>query len=496
MDMRWSGYGPRLPYANGTGVRFGAAELLYSGWRVASLNRRANSTDTRQMLKILLSLIFIIGSVDAGAQASRPPNIIIILADDLGWGDVGFNGRREWRTPNLDRLARDGVRFERWYTAAVVCAPSRAALMTGKYTIHNGVSSNGADLPRSEVCLPAALKPLGYRTALFGKWHHGAARPGETDYIHPLDRGFDEFFGFTNATHAWEKYPKELWDGRVKTPATGYADTLFADRAIDFIRRHREQPFFVYLAMTSTHFHVEAPEEDVERFRGRFPEKDVAKPFNATYAAMVTRLDREVGRVLHALDRNRLSRNTIVVFTSDHGATFETGNAGASAFHDSNHPFRGQKRTLWEGGIRVPGIVRWPGVTKAGWTCPAPVHMTDLFPTLLSAAGGRLDPAWKVDGHNLLDLWRGLHPEEEWTRFWEWRVEGSQQLAAMRGDYKLVVTGTNPLELFNVVADPGERRNRAAEFPDLVKRLQEELTAWLATETEESKQGRGQPRRP
>ena len=159
-----------------------------------------------------------------GDGASRP-NIVLILADDLGWGDVGFNGRSEWNTPHLDKLAAEGTVFKRWYTAGVVCAPSRAALLTGKYGIHNGVCRNFEDLPREQVTIAEALHAAGYATALFGKWHHGAPRAGETSYVHPLDQGFDEFCGFTNAAHAWEQYPKELWFGREKKPVDVHANT-------------------------------------------------------------------------------------------------------------------------------------------------------------------------------------------------------------------------------------------------------------------------------
>jgi arylsulfatase A-like enzyme len=418
------------------------------------------------------------------------PNLVLILADDLGWGDVGFNGRTSWRTPHLDRLAAQGTRFKRWYSAAVVCAPSRAALMTGKYTIHNGVCANNADLPAGEVTLAAALKKHGYATALFGKWHHGRPRPGAKTYRHPLDLGFDEFFGFTDAVHAWQHFPKELWHGREKKPVKGYAGALFSDRAIDFFKRHKGKPFFLYLAYNAPHLLIEAPAEDVARFKGKFPEKDPKHPYNATYAAMVTRLDKEVGRVLKALDELKLAGDTLVVFSSDHGATFEAGNKGASAFHDSNRPFRGQKRTLWEGGVRVPGLARWPGKVPAGKHSDAVVHMTDVFPTFLAAAGTNPDPAWKVDGANQLGVWLGTAKAPERTLFWEWRSEGYRQLAALRGDLKMVITGDNPPELFNVVSDPAERRSVAAEHPALVKRLRKELQAWLKTETDESKWGR------
>lgn len=416
----------------------------------------------------------------AVADESRP-NVVLIYADDLGWGDVGFNGRTEWATPNLDKLAASGTVFKRWYTGAVVCAPSRGAMLTGKYTIHSGVSRNNDDLPAGETTLAEALKSQGYATALFGKWHHGQPRGGQASYIHPMDQGFDEFFGFTDAKHAWEKFPKQLWHGREMKPVSGHSDDMFTDHAIDFLKRRKDAPFFLYVPYINSHFNIEAPEDELMLHRGKFPEKDPNKPLNATYAAMVTRLDRNVGRLLASLDELGLTEKTLVIFTSDHGATFEGGNQGTSNFHDSNRPFRGQKRTLWEGGIRVPAVVRWPGKVRAGAVSNEVVHMTDVLPSVLAAVGAKPDPAWKVDGTNMLATWRGEAPEPERTVFWEWRNEGSNQLAAMRGAFKLVITENGRPEMFDVMKDPAERRNCIAEHPDLAKKLQAELRAWLAT---------------
>ncbi len=436
-------------------------------------------------LRIFAPLAVLTSSIVASAgDPQSKPNILFIYADDLGWGDVGFNGRRDWTTPHLDRLAAQGTVFTRWYTGAVVCAPSRGVLLTGKYTIHNGVTGNGDDLPRGQMTLAEALHAQGYATAIFGKWHTGRPRDGGKP-VHPMDIGFDEYFGFYGAAACWEKFPKQLAFGRRTKQVDGYASTLFTDASIDFLRRQKDRPFFLYVPYTDPHFNIDAPPEDVALYRGKFKEKDPDKPLNATYAAMVSRMDKEIGRLLAALDEQGLTERTLVIFTSDHGATFEIGNQGTAAFHDSNHPFRGQKRTLWEGGIRVPALVRWPGKVPAGQTSPEIVHMMDVFPTVLAAIGASPQGEWKVDGANMLPVWMGKARAPERTLFWEWRSEGTDQLAAMRGDLKLVVpcTGTSKPELYNVETDPGERRDLSAEQPELVKKLNQELDAWRATET-------------
>ncbi len=428
-----------------------------------------------------VGLILVAAGLSLARAEDRAPNIVLILADDLGHHDVGYNGRTTWKTPNLDRLAAQGLTAHRGYAAAAVCCPSRAALLTGKNTIHCGVTKNNDDIPSGQLTIAEALKARGYATALFGKWHHGTPRVKGGSYVHPMDQGFDRFFGFTDATHAWEKFPTELWDGRAKVPISGHADDLFTDRGIAFIEQNRDRPFFLYLPLTSTHFNIEAPEDEVALHRGHFPEDDPKLPLRATYAAMATRLDRNVGRVLEILDRLKLEKDTLVVFTSDHGATFEAGNQGASVFHDSNFPFRGGKRTLWEGGLRVPFLVRWPNRVPAGSVSDQVQLSIDLFPTFLAASGAKEFPN-DLDGVNLLPVWTKGETLAERTVFWEWRSEGSSQLAAMRGDEKLVITNGGKPELFDVKADPAERQNISALRPAKGKRLGEELKAWLATE--------------
>ena len=422
--------------------------------------------------------------------ASRKPNVILILADDLGYADVSFDGRREWATPNLNRLALDGTVFRRWYTAAVVCAPSRAALMTGRYPIHNGVTGNSSlDLPAEEVTIAEALKSAGYATALFGKWHSGPPRPGHKHYTFPMDQGFDEFFGFTNAVHAWQKFPTQLWDGREMKPSKGYADTLFADRAIDFIKRHKKDPFFLYVPFICPHGIPEAPQEEVDAFKGKFHES-TTKPSNAIYAAEITRMDRDIGRILKTLDDAELNQDTIVIFSSDQGATFEKLAEGTSVYFDSNRPFRGQKRTLWEGGMRVPAVVRWTGHVPSHGDSHEVVHNCDVFPTLLSACGVAKPDNVQLDGQDVLDVWLGKGNSPDRTLYWEWREDGDTQFAAMHGDLKMVITGNNKPELFNVEIDPMERKTLYAEYPEELAKMKSGLDEWLATETAAAKQKR------
>jgi len=408
---------------------------------------------------------------------------VILYADDMGYNDVGFNGRKEWSTPNLDRIASQGTIFDRWYTAYPLCAPSRAALLTGRYGIHNTVRNNSTDIPKTETTLAEAVKPSGYSTALFGKWHQGRLpqpnERGET-FTHPLEQGFDETYGYLDARHAWEHFPKEMWRGRVKEAAPGYSCDLLANEATRFIGQNKSKPFFLYVPFIEPHFWVESPEENLKKYRGKFPEKDASKPVNAHYAAMIERLDAAIGRIVKTIDDAGLGRDTLIAFSSDNGATFEERTYGAPAFHDSNKPFRGQKRSLEEGGIRMPSFVRWLGQVPAGKRSSEVIHMTDVMPTMCAAAGVMPDRTWGVDGANLLDVWMGKAKAPDRTVFWEFAVEGWNMHAAMRGDWKLLQMGQNQW-LYNVKEDPQERRTRAQEYPEIFKQLQADLKSWLAT---------------
>ncbi len=424
---------------------------------------------------------FLLAAVALSFASAQPrkTNLVILYADDMGYNDVSFNGRTEWSTPNLDRLASEGTIFERWYTAYPLCAPSRAALLSGKYGIHTGVRNNQTELRMEETTLAEAVKPSGYRSALIGKWHRGNPKMGPVN--HPLDHGFDETYGYLDALHAWEHFPKKLWRGRTEEDVSGYSCDLLVDEASKFVATNKDKPFFLYVPFIEPHFWVESPEENLKKYRGKFPEKDPDKPVNAHYAAMIERLDSAIGRLVKVIDDAGLRENTLIVFSSDNGATFEERTYGAPAFHDSNKPFRGQKRSLEEGGVRMPAFARWPGQIPAGKRSQTVMHMTDVMPTLLAAANITPNAAWKVDGANMLDVWRGKSPGTERTVFWEFTVEGWYMHAAMRGDWKLLRIGETNRWLYNVKEDPQERRTRAGEYPDTVKSLQAELDAWLAT---------------
>jgi len=328
---------------------------------------------------------------------------------------------------------------------------------------------------------------------MYGKWDSGRARG-------PLDKGFDEFLGFMDDLEAWQHFPTVLHRNREEIPAKGFSADLFCDAATSYIERKRSKPFFLYLALTEPHSIIEAPKDEIEKLAGRFSETDPAEPWNTTYAAMVTRMDRGIGRVLDALKRTGQEDNTIVIFSSDQGATFEPRNKGASYYHDSNHPLQGQKRTLQEGGIRVPGVVRWPKKVPAGESSHAVLHFIDILPTAMRAAGGQPSPEWHVDGANVLDVWRGKEQPPERTLFWEWEADGAKDApdyeggnkfpdaelglvwhAAMRGDLKFVdVNGAR--FLYNVETDPAERKNLAMGDPETFASLQKQLNDWRATD--------------
>ena len=363
---------------------------------------------------VLLSLIVICGKSNAQSKQHEKPNIVFILTDDLGYGDLGCYGQRLIQTPNLDKLAQTGMRFTNVYSGAPVCAPSRSTLMTGQHTGHTRIRENagftggdpdeleGGNIHRiplhdNDITIAEVLKNAGYITGISGKWGLGEA--GSCGI--PNLQGFDEWYGFLNQNHAVFYYTNYLWkDGqKVLIPENAdnqhekYSHDLFVEFALDFIDRHKNEPFFLYLPFTIPHFNLEVPElEDYTKTQDW--------PANAKiYASMITRMDDGVGRIMHLLENLGIAENTIVFFTSDNGPDFSKGNKGDSLF-DSNGVFRGHKALLFEGGIRVPMIANWPGKIPGDMVNESPWYFPDVFPTLCELA--KIKTPSNIDGISIL----------------------------------------------------------------------------------------------
>ena len=424
---------------------------------------------------------------DTPAQV-RPPNVIVIVADDMGYADIGVYGSKDIPTPNIDALAATGIRFTDAYVSGPYCSPTRAGLMTGRYQQRFGHEFNigplemhrDAGLPPDEKTIANRLRSAGYRTALLGKWHLGTAAR-----FHPMERGFDEFYGFLEGDHSY-LHPTDppdtdnnpILDGRTPVAAMSYLTDVLADRAVEFITREKSHPFFLYLAFSAPHVPMEATDKYLARLT-HIPDER-----RRTYAAMVSAMDDGIGRTLSALRAANLDRNTLIFFFSDNGGPIMVAGDNAS----SNTPLRGSKRQTWEGGIRVPFIISWNGRLKSGKTYSRPIIQLDILPTVLAAAGIRLDSPQTIDGVNLLPYLTGKalgRPHE--TLYW--RLGGT--MAIRKGDWKLVkmsdgghmqdpavLSDLSGAELYNLKDDVGETRNIAAVRPDKVKELAADWQRW------------------
>jgi arylsulfatase A-like enzyme len=406
-----------------------------------------------------------------GSSRGRKPNIVLILADDLGYGDLGVQGCPDIPTPNVDGLAQHGTRFTDAYVSCPVCSPTRAGLLTGRYQQRFGHETNpgpqeAADsafgLPVSETLMPQRLKALGYRTGMVGKWHLGY-KPE----LQPSRRGFDEFFGFLGGAHAYlpARGQAQILRGTEPVTEKEYLTDAFAREAAAFIDRHRRDPFFLYLAFNAVH----TPMQSVDKYRARFGAiKDETR---RTHAAMLAAMDDGVGQVLKTLRQHELERDTLVIFLSDNGGPTPQTTS-------SNAPLRGYKAQMWEGGIRIPFMVQWKGRLPEGRVCRRPVISLDLLPTAVAAGGGTVSPDWKLDGVNLLPLLAGetaAVPHETLC----WRMVDKR--AIRHGDWKLVVeTGQKQPALFNLAEDIGEKRDLAGAMPEKVKELEDRYRAWSA----------------
>jgi arylsulfatase A-like enzyme len=431
--------------------------------------------------KWLLSSLCALG-VLGGEASAAPPNIVFILADDLGYGDLGCYGQRQIQTPNLDRMALEGMRFTQCYAGSTVCAPSRCCLMTGKHTGHATVRGNAlVPLRPEDVTVAEVLKGAGYATGLVGKW--GLGEPGSTGI--PNRKGFDYFFGYLNQVHAHNYYPDYLWKNQEKVPLEGnvvksnvasergqYSQDLFTREALEFMEQHQKQRFFLYLAYTTPHANnertraegngMEVP-SDAPYSNRQWPQPEKNK------AAMITRLDADVGRLLKRLKELGLDENTVVFFSSDNGPHKEGGNN--PAFFNSGGGLRGIKRDLYEGGIREPMIVRWPGKVPAGVVSDQVWAFWDFLPTAAELAGAKVPP--DLDGLSMVPMLfgKGGQKQHEYL-YWEFHEQGSKQ-AVRTGNWKAVRRSPNgPLELYDLTQDVSEMENVAARNPEVVKKIE------------------------
>lgn len=446
------------------------------------------------MKKILSLAICLTLSLAVFGQTQKT-NIIFIFADDLGYGDIGVNGQKKIETPNIDRLAKMGVQFKQFYAGTSVCAPSRASLLTGLHTGHTPVRGNKGfkpegqtPLPDSSVTFPMLLKLAGYTTAAFGKWGLGFI----TTSGDPQQKGFDEFYGYNCQTLAHNYYPDHLWQNHERIDLSGnlkydsvYSADLIHEQAMQFLKADHDKPFFLFLPYTLPHADVFLPHDSVYNYYvKKFNEKPVEikstdreahhfDPYpHAAYAAMVARLDRYTGEIMKAVEEKGVARNTLIIFTSDNGPHKENG--GDPDFFNSSGGYRGIKRDLYEGGIRVPFMAYQPGVTKPGTVNNTPFAFWDLYNTFLDLA------AWpgskQSDGFSILPAIKGQKQQTHPWLYWEFHESGGRQAVRM-GNWKGVRLNVNkekkPVpELFDLQKDPSERNNVAAKYPAIVQQIE------------------------
>ncbi|MBX2815102.1 MAG: arylsulfatase [Saprospiraceae bacterium] len=455
---------------------------------------------------ILLSMLNCNSAPNKEKQSEgKLPNIVYILADDLGYGDLGCYGQNSFQTPHLDRLAGEGMLFTQHYSGSTVCAPSRCALMTGMHTGHTFIRGNKEVRPEGQFPIPAAtrtmaevLKDKGYSTGAFGKW--GLGYPGsEGD---PLSQGFDRFYGYNCQRLGHHYYPYYLWDNRDTVHLTGnagkqknqYGPELIQEQVLSFIDDHKEDPFFLFVPSIIPHAELIAPEPLMEKYRGKYlPEKayegtddgpqyrqgpyESQPESHAAFAAMVDLLDQHVGQILSKLQEHGLTDNTLVIFTSDNGPHLEGG--ADPDYFDSNGPLKGYKRDLYEGGIRVPMIAKWPGQIEPGTRSDHISAFWDVLPTLAEIVDADLsDP---VDGISFLPAMTGQPQQEHDFLYWEFpSVLGRQ--AIRKGRWKAIRYDvfTNPsraIELYDLSADPGEENNVASQYPEVVDELRNHMVS-------------------
>lgn len=456
----------------------------------------------KQELNAVLCASLALASCGTASKEQKQPNIIYILADDLGYGDLSCYGQSKFTTPNIDRLAKEGIRFTNHYTGCTVSAPSRSSLMTGLHTGHTPIRGNKEwqpegqwPLPAIAVTIPEMLKTKGYVTGAFGKWGLGYIG-SEGD---PNSQGIDEFFGYNCQRLAHNYYPDHLWHNREKillhendsSRKGAYSATVIHKEALKFIELNKDKPFALFYTTTIPHAELFAEEEYIQRFRGKFdPEKEFSgidsgatfrqgpygsqKESHAAFAAMVTTLDDYVGEILAKIKEFGIDENTIIMFASDNGPHLEAG--ADPDYFDSNGPLRGYKRDMYDGGIRTPFMVRWPGKVEAGIKSDHISAFWDIMPTLAEITGA--DLPGNIDGISFLPTLLGKKSQKQHEYlYWEFHEQGGK-IGVRMGSWKAVRHNVDKdtqgeTELYDIVNDPGEENNVASLNPDIVKRAEE-----------------------
>jgi arylsulfatase len=435
---------------------------------------------------LLIPLLGCASPARSDHAARRPPNVVLLMADDLGYGELGCYGQRRIRTPRIDALAREGLRFERFYAGAPVCAPSRCTLLTGLHNGHTPVRDNREIQPEGQWPLPAESATLaeilggaGYATGCFGKWGLGA--PGSQGA--PEHQGFDVFLGYLCQRQAHDHYPRHLWRNAQRVPLDGtqYAHELIVDAALQFVRDHAREPFLLYVPFTIPHLALQVPQDALDEYVGLWddPPYDGSKGYRphptprAAYAAMITRMDRDVGRIVDLIEELGLGRDTLILFTSDNGPTYDRLGGSDSEFFDSAAGLRGLKGSVYEGGLRVPLVARWPGRIRAGAITRHVAANYDILPTLAELCGAA--PAQGIDGLSFAPTLLGSATQSAHDHLYFELAGYSGQQAVMSGDFKAVrrnlARGRDELELYDLAQDPSESRNLAAELPDVAQRM-------------------------
>ncbi len=468
-------------------------------------------------IRLLLPLLFaiwasvtLISSTFARPAGDRP-NIIYILADDLGYNELGCYGQKIIKTPHIDRIASEGIKFTQHYSGQAVCAPARCSLMSGYHMGHAFVRNNGNPpermqaykkggifpgqiaIPDSTVTIPELLKKQNYATAAYGKWGLGY----EDSSGDPLKQGFDDFGGFLCQIHAHNHYPKYLWKSGKKIPMPGndrtlkgesYSQDYFVDWGLEFIRKNKEKPFFLYLPFAVPHVSIQVPNEDIEVYRKTIAEEDYdsnnhryLKPAypRAAYAAMVTHMDKGIGQIMNLVKELELDENTIILFSSDNGPAKNRLAGTDSVYFKSANGFRGFKGSLYEGGIRIPLVARWPGKIKAGTVSDLQSAFWDILPTFCDLAEVKTPDG--IDGISLAPTLLGQDGKQKKHDYlyWEFPSYGGQQALRM-GKWKAVrqnmLQGKNPViktELYDLKADPAESVDLADKYPEVLKKIEQ-----------------------